>query len=141
MFALRIHDGTNKDPTVQLPPGDVGGLSFDLADILRTLGTLGTRLTWSCEGLDCFGGRAPELEAAAHAALSMSGAELLTIAESLTQVIDGHFVGSDPITSEAIVDIRAVDSSWWEVRTSVQSIVDAVRVRFRAVEGVDESAA
>ena len=141
MFALRIHDGTNKDPTAGLAPGKVGGLSFDLAEVLSSFRSEVIALVWTCEDLECFGGRTEELYDIVDSGASITGTELLTIAETLSQVIDGHFVGRDPMTDEVRADIRAIDSAWWEVRTPDSAIVDAIRARFRAVEPFDERAA
>lgn len=141
MFALRIHDGTNKDATAELAPGNVGGLSFDLAEVLSSFRSVAIALVWTCEDLECFGGRTEELYGIAESEASISGTELLTIAETLSQVIDGRFVGRDPITSQVRADIRAIDSAWWEVRTPDSAIADAIRARFRAVEPFDGRAA
>ena len=54
-FAVRIHDGTSKDPTAQLPAGSAGFLAFDLAQILAAIGDAAFRLNWTCADVDCFG--------------------------------------------------------------------------------------
>ena len=59
----------------------------------------------------------------------------------MTQVIDGQFLGREPASGNLAVDIRAIDSSWWEVRSADRQFTDAVRVNFRAVEMIDFNAA
>jgi hypothetical protein len=141
IFAVRIHDGTNLDPSAELAPGSVGGLTFDLGEILAALGASARRMVWICSDLDCFGGRADELASAAEAGEPIPGRMLVEIAHTLTQVIDGQFVGREQTHLGHSVDIRAIDSSWWEVRATDRNVTDAIRASFRAVIDFDAHAA
>jgi hypothetical protein len=140
-FAVRILDGTNKDPTAQVPAGSAGLLAFDLEQLLAAIGDAAFHLKWTCSDVDCFGGRAEELYSLAESGEAISGRELFEIARTVTQVIDGQFLGREPGSGDLAVDIRAIDSSWWEVRSRKPQFIDAMRAQFRAVETIDFHAA
>ncbi len=122
-----------------MPPGEVGCLAFDLADVLKALGERALRSDWRAEDLDWFGESYAEIIALSEASTPMPGTRLLEVAEQLTQVIDGEFVGTEPGAAEPWVVVKAVDSSWWEVWTADVVALAALRERFRAVSEIGES--
>lgn len=61
------------------------------------------------------GDAAPELHVVEQAGTVLSGQELLSSAERMTQVINGEFVGTRPSEELDTLRIHAVDSSFWEV--------------------------
>jgi hypothetical protein len=65
----------------------------------------------------------------------VDGAELLAATERLQQVIDGRFEGLENQNTPWVV-VRAVDSSWWEVLSNDQAVLDSVRGRFKVVENL-----
>jgi hypothetical protein len=139
MHGLSIHDGTRDDPTLS-PRPEVGCLDFDLVDVLRALGPQAERSAWRCGDVDCFGVTAGALDQAIAAGGRISGEQLLAFAAGLTQVIDGTFEGFDLGATAPWVVITAVDSSWWEVRSSDDAALAAIRERFRATRALPERA-
>lgn len=133
MHGIRIEDGTSRDPTTALPTGEVGGLDFDLADILEALGEKAVRSQWLAEGLWCFGDSEAEIMALSEASSAIPGNRLLGMARNLTQIIDGVFSGSEPDHNEPWIVVKAVDSSWWEVWTDDAAALASLRERFRAI--------
>lgn len=136
MRGIRIDDGTSHDPTVALPAGEVGGLNFDLADVLEALGEKAIRSMWRADDLWCFGDSYAEIMALSEASTAIPGAQLLSIAERLTQVIDGEFCGSVPGCNEPWIVVKAIDSSWWEVWTDDVAALASLRERFHAVSEI-----
>jgi hypothetical protein len=63
----------------------------------------------------------------------IDGTRMLVAAQQLHQVIDGHFEAFENESTPWVV-VRAVDSSWWEVLSDDQAVLDAVRSRFKVVE-------
>jgi hypothetical protein len=141
MRGLRITDGTNLDPTAALPEGEVGGLNFDLAQILLAMGDRATNSSWRLSDVDCFGAAYPEVASAVSSATLLNGDVLLGIARRVVQVIDGEFVGTDPGARDPWIRVFAVDSTWWEVWTDDETVRTLLRRRFKSVDEVSESAA
>jgi len=141
MLGLRIEDGTKNDPSITLPPGEVGCLNFDLAEILSAIGDPAVTSEWQIGDLDCFGESYAELVAAYEAAQPLSGARLLDLARRITQVIDGEFVARLRAHDAPWLVIKAIDSSWWEVWTDDQRARASLRKRFHAVSDIDAQAA
>jgi hypothetical protein len=138
LHGFRLHDGTSGDPTILLPPGEVGGLSFDLADVLGAIGERVARSEWRVEFLDCIGEARPELLAACEASANISGARLSELAARLVQVIDGDFFGREMGQTDPWVLVKAVDSCWWEVWSIDPGVGASLRRRFRAVQELTE---
>jgi hypothetical protein len=125
---LIIRDGTEPDGR--------GGLDFDLRDILETLGRTARVCTW--RGSDIQYISRDERDVAPIEALAkgnaVSGDDLIDGIGQLSQIIDGQFEGTEPDSSTPLVIIRAIDSSWWEVLSDDETVLGAVRRRFRAIE-------
>lgn len=121
---------------------DQGGLAFDLRDILRVLAPHSLRATWTLglseEGFWAIGEGAEALEELAERSGQIGGAELLAIADALSQVVWGDFTGTLPDNPlEEWVTIRAIDSSYYEISTSDDAVVAKIMSRFDKVELVD----
>lgn len=141
MLGLRIEDGTIKDPSLRLPPGEVGCLNFDLAELISAIGDSALSSEWQIHDLDCFGDSCSEFSAASDAAVPISGERLLNLAERITQIIDGEFVGHRLSHGAPWLVIKAIDSTWWEVWTDDETVRSSLRRRFNAVSDIDAQAA
>ena len=141
MRGVRIEDGTRNDPTASLPPGTAGCLDFDLAEVLEALGTRAAQSYWRAEHLDCFGDGYAEFVALCEAGALIPGAQLRRLADTIVQVIDGDFTGTEPEAEGPWIIVKAVDSSWWEVWTDDAGAFASLRQRFRAVADIREPAA
>ena len=133
MRGIEIRDGIKSS----------GFLGFDLAEILEALQPLAIGSTWQCRDLYATSREminVLELEAAAESedGIMMSNDELVAFASQLVQVIDGEFSATRPGESTPWLVVRAVDSSWWEIFSSHDSVFDAVRRRFTDLKYVDE---
>ncbi|RYF21659.1 MAG: hypothetical protein EOO77_05625 [Oxalobacteraceae bacterium] len=114
-------------------------LAFDLRDVLRVLAprsfaakwTIKAPDTWSFEATGAGGERLEEL---AEMLAQIDGSELAAIADATVQVIWGDFVGalSDDSTQPWLI-IRAVDSSFFEIETSDESALAAIKSAFKDV--------
>jgi hypothetical protein len=102
-------------------------LAFDLRDLLRVLSPRSLAATWkitssSESAFDATGAGGLRLEA------------LATIADDTVQVIWGDFVGALPADPhQEWLIVRAVDSSFFEIETSDQSSIAAIKSRFHDV--------
>jgi hypothetical protein len=115
-----------------------GALTFDLVDVLHALGPKVVSSRWRCSNLWYVSANERDIEVLERASAQgelVGGDDLLHAAARLSQTIDGQFEGvigeGDPW-----VIVRAVDSSWWEVSSDDQSVLDAVRARFQSTEEV-----
>lgn len=112
-----------------------GGLSFDLYDLLDTIGeetVLGWR--WICQAVECSGPGADALHAADADGLVLSGETFFDLATHVDQTIEGLFLALPAGTGQAIVALRAMDSSWWEVWTAEDEIHQAMLGRFEQAQ-------
>lgn len=114
-------------------------LAFDLRDLLRVLAPRSLAATWkitssSESAFDATGAGGLRLEALADTPAQIIGEELLTIADDTVQVIWGDFVGALPADpDQEWLIVRAVDSSFFEIETSDQSSIAAIKSRFHDV--------
>lgn len=114
-------------------------LAFDLRDLLRVLAPRSLAATWkitssSASAFDATGSGGLRLEALADTPAQIIGEELLTIADDTVQVIWGDFVGALPADpDQEWLIVRAVDSSFFEIETSDQSSIAAIKSRFHDV--------
>lgn len=138
MITVRIHDYRN------------GSLAFDLGDLLDLLAPRSLEANWNISPVrltDPNGcswdefmtvgtlgqlGQEP-LDKLAANGWSISGATLSEAAHATRQVIWGQFVGRLPERSAEWVDIRAIDSTFYEVTTSDRTVHDAIRSAFQDV--------
>lgn len=118
---------------------DRGILAFDMRDLLRALAPPSLEARWTIttpddEPFEATGAGGFRLEELAEVSSQITGDELLAIADDTVQVIWGDFVAvlpDDP--HREWLTIRAIDSSFFEVETSDERSIAAVRSRFRDV--------
>jgi len=112
---------------VRIPTNYGEPLSFDLRELLDVLGDNGVGATWHCTVGDFVPGKGSKyLPAAYDAATAVPGAILYQIASQTLQIIDGRFTAMREGASEPWVILEAVDSSFWEVTTEDQQVIEAM---------------
>lgn len=130
MADVGIYDGTG--------PGEGGGLTFDLADLLDALGPAALAARWRAlpplsyvadNDVDAF-----EVVGATPGPW-LSGAELRAAAGAILQVIDGRFEAVRETGAGATpwLTLRAVDSSWWEAYSDDPAVEAVLRRAFHDV--------
>ena len=114
-------------------------LAFDLRDLLRVLAPQSLAATWTITSsiesvFDATGAGGLRLEELADTSAEVIGEELLAIADDTVQVIWGDFVGALPADpDQQWLIIRAVDSSFFEIETSDQGSIAAIKSHFHDV--------
>ncbi len=146
LWIVTVHDSTPE-----------GYLSFDLRDILLCLGNRVQDHVWLVTELDATGAGVQSLcdavEAARGRGIPLSSADLLSAADLIEQTIDATIIGLPMkrysgselesiasaylLDSPAVMWIRAIDSSFFEVMTKDESVVHSLRSRFRDVRDED----
>lgn len=117
MHGITIHDSENNF------------LSFDLIDVLNTVGERTARSRWRVSDVEASGNSALLLRTLSDENAQITGVELLGIASDLAQVISGTFeayLGAD----DPWLIIRAVDSSEYDVECDDPSVFASLRARF-----------
>jgi hypothetical protein len=138
MTTLRIYDYR-----------DNGALALDLRDLIDLLAPRSLRANWTVAPVtlndpklgpvDEFmmtGPRDPgedQLELLAASGVSVTGAKLAEAARAAFQVIWGQFTATLPEQSDAWVVIRAIDSTFYEVTSSDQFVLSAIRSTYKDV--------
>ena len=116
-------------------------LAFDLRDLLAAVGSHVHHSEWQCEVVECVGGEGVvSLQNRYNATQRLSGDALAELADQTHQVIDGVFRAFAPGAKTPWLEIEAVDSTYWEVRTSDEAILDSLGRKFREVERFEEKA-
>jgi hypothetical protein len=133
VVTLRIFDLENR------------ALAFDLRDLLRLLAPLSLQAHWKVSSFEdefeATGEGAVRLEELADNGGSITGDELLALAESTWQVICGEFVGVLPGgPDKPWITIRAVDSTFYEIITSEEETAVTLKMQFNDVRITDVSA-
>ncbi|OCP01731.1 MULTISPECIES: hypothetical protein [unclassified Ensifer] len=121
-------------------------LPFDLRDFLQLLAPLSLTASWRVSAVDAgyswFDATGPGgdvLEKMARSGEAVSGRELAAVAQDTLQVIWGEFSGSLPaISDELWVRIRAIDSTFYEVTTADETVVEKIEATFDGVRRFDE---
>jgi hypothetical protein len=136
MATLRIYDYRNQ------------ALAFDLRHLVDLLAPRALEATWVVSpvrmhdsrngtSFDEFmmtgPGEVGQLEQFAASGLSVSGAALSKAAHEAHQVIWGEFTAILPKQTDAWVVIRAIDSTFYEMTSSDESVLSAVRKAFKDV--------
>ena len=118
------------------------GLSFDLRDVLRVLAPPSLAATWTVRtpdesSFEAMGAGGARLERWAEVSAQVRGEELLAVADDTLQVIWGDFAGAlpDELNREWLI-VRAVDSSFFEVETSDEAAIAAIKSSFKDVRVV-----
>lgn len=123
MPGITIHD---KGP-------DGTSLTFDVRDLLSVIDDCLGDSSWKITGLECFGDSANALHEIADGGRRVDGIKLRSLADGLTQTIDGDFYGNLN-RSGARIMIRAVDSSCFDVETKDEELLARFRLRFSSIE-------
>ena len=116
-----------------------GALALDLRDLMRLLAPASLHSTWTItsteEGFEAIGKGGVRLEELAEIDAQVSGGELLDLAEDTVQVIWGEFIGMAPgAPHQKWVTMRAIDSSYWEIITSDEVVLEKVRTAYADVQ-------
>lgn len=123
-------------------------LSLDLRDLLRVLAPRSLQATWTIstvkssqsghEWFETTGEAGKKLEALAQKDTRVSGVDLSALANKTRQVIWGEFVGSLPsMPDENWVVIRAIDSTFYEITTLDETVLDLIKSSFNGVRLAD----
>ncbi len=72
---------------------------------------------------------------------AVSGQDLTAGITILVQVIDGEFAATDLGDDRPWVTVKAYDSSWWEVTSPDERVLQAIRNAFRIAEEVEPGTA
>jgi hypothetical protein len=112
-------------------------LSFDLRDIIAVIGEPVLSSRWLCYDL-CYtanrNGRSVEIR---EERLKISGEELIHLASSIHQTIDGRFEAkSGGAAKMPWLIIIAFDSSWFEVWTSKPQVIEKLKEHFQMVNDI-----
>jgi hypothetical protein len=107
-----------------------GSLAFDLIDILCLAGRDSDTSSWRCRNVECTGDLADELHRASDAGSVLPGAEMLRLASSVLQIIDGDFEAYRPGETRPWLVVRAIDSSAFAVVTHDERMLARVREQF-----------
>jgi len=120
-----------------LDHSDSGVLSLDLKDILLLLGSQAESSEWQISQVEALGGVwAEKLQRLADKGVRLPGKELVRLASTVTQIVDGIFRGYQRDESEPWIVIQAVDSSAFDVQCDDNAVIRQIRQRFRNVEDI-----
>jgi hypothetical protein len=129
MPVLQIHD--------RLP---LGRVAVDPRVVLTMLGERASCASWQVggvapddEALMVVGDAADRLEALAHSQSLVSGTLLSELLQQTLQIIWGEFRAFREGETAPWVIVRAVDSTWCEVETHDEDVLDLVRQSFTDV--------
>jgi hypothetical protein len=139
MTTLRIYDYR-----------DSGVLALDLRDLIDLLAPSSLEAIWTVSPVNLYStqlGRSVDefmisglgepgqdkLEQFAASGSSVSGNALSVAANEVSQVIWGQFTATLPEESEAWVVIRAIDSAFYEVTSSDEVLLRAIRSTYKDV--------
>ena len=135
MATVRIYDYTN------------GVLALDLRDLLGLLGSRSLQATWAVSPVKLYCSEHDILEenfmvsepsndrldVLARNRTFVSGAVLTELANSVWQVIWGEFTAVLPGQDATWVTLRAIDSTFYEVTTTDDSILDRINSTYKDV--------
>jgi len=76
-----------------------------------------------------------KLESEFNRPTAIKGRDLIQLAASTRQAIDGIFEGFEPGSNVPWVKLEAIDSSYWEV-TATESVLNRFRDHFRNFESM-----
>jgi hypothetical protein len=138
MTTLRIYD---LHPTRSV-------LAFDLRELLDLLAPRSRHANWKVssvksrksnrEWFEVTGEASETLEALAETGAQLSGSDLAALAERTHQVIWGEFTASLPaIPNDTWITIRAVDSSFYEIESADETVLDKIRSSFDDIRPAD----
>jgi len=113
-------------------------LNFDLADILELIQERGVNLTWQLCHLDFIDNKGCDGSLLESISKANSGSETFIkwndvekLGKCFNQIIDAKLIGKN---KDEVIIISAFDSSFWEVITDNQTIIEKLKVRFKNIE-------
>lgn len=133
MTTLRIHDDRN------------GALALDLRDLIDLLAPRSLQANWMVSPVvlhqpvldrafeEFMVAGENQLTVFAASGAPVSGAALSKAAHEASQVIWGQFVGTLPQQDGTWIMIRAVDSTFYEVTSSDEKVLSAIRSAYKDV--------
>jgi hypothetical protein len=127
---------------------DRGVLSFDLRDFLDLLAPRSHHANWRISPVksqqlnrswfEATGENSETLEALAQTGAQLPGPEMATLMQKIQQVIWGEFTASFPAApGDTWVTIRAIDSSFYEIASSDETVLDKIRAAFNDIRPAD----
>lgn len=108
-------------------------LAINLVDILHQIGSSIEETEWEISALECFGTAADKLHQIADRKARVPGKILWQLAENLTQVIEGVFIGYRNDHLNPWIVIEAVDSSAYDVQSDSEDVLKRMRQHFKQV--------
>lgn len=138
MATVRIYDYTDDAMPV---------LAVDLRHLLDLLGSRSLQATWTVspvklfypqlnsfeEAFDAIGQGGDQLEVLARNRSSVGGTVLVELAKATGQVIWGEFAAVLPQQEDIWVTVRAVDSTFYEVTTTDQAVLNKIKSTYKDV--------
>lgn len=110
-------------------------LDFDLIDILEVIKTDIISSNWLVSPhIECSGEGSEELYRIAEGGTLIDGFQLVKIASKLVQVIDGEFKGYLHDNQHHWILIRAIDSSFFDVLSTDDKVLEKLTQHFRDIE-------
>jgi hypothetical protein len=123
-------------------------LALDLGDLVRLLAPRSLHATWTVSAVkfadpgevwfEATGEGGELLETLAREDSRVSGSDLAALAKRTRQVIWGEFVGSFPADlDEKWMTIRVIDSTFYEITTLDETVLNKIRSTFKDVRLAD----
>ncbi|MGO4563164.1 hypothetical protein [Mesorhizobium sp. 2RAF21] len=124
-------------------------LALDLRHLLDLLAPRALQADWKVSTIkssephhawfEATGDGGEQLEVLAQEDTRLSGPDLAALAKNTRQVIWGEFVGSFPNTQDDMwVTIRAIDSTFYEVSSSDETVLKRIKSFFKDVRLADD---
>jgi hypothetical protein len=126
---------------------DGGVLALDLRDLLDLLGPRAQQAVWTVSKVKLYypelndfreefmatGRGAGQLNVLARNRSSVGGRVLTELANATWQIVWGQFVATLPQQEAVWITIRAIDSSFYEVTTTDEVVLNKVKATFKDV--------
>lgn len=104
---------------------------FDVREIFEIISVLIPDSYWIVRVEECFGHSAPAIYELTDKEIPISAQHLNDILKNVEQVVDGKFTAfSSEDRHEKILELQAVDSSYFDIFTDNSDIVDAIEIEF-----------
>ncbi len=126
MNGLRIEDKNEKDY-----------LSFDLIDILKLVDNEINGSTWLCSGVWSMSENSPNIGDYSDTEEHIDTSKLIECVKNERQVIDGRFEAFEDNNKDPWLTVEAFDSSYWEVHSSNEDLLNKIESAFIKVEKIN----
>ncbi|GAA2999958.1 hypothetical protein GCM10017559_21050 [Streptosporangium longisporum] len=100
-----------------------------LADLLTSLGSIIEGYRWRLVVDELLSPRYQEITETAEGRLMETG-QLIAMFGNDAQLIDGELTAHDADGSIVDLTIRALDSTWWDVETTMQEVLDRISLLY-----------